>query len=79
MYIFQIAPHIQSYKTKLLDPTCSRQNESVIAPVMYLTGDNATMLQGIPPRQKPQVTPGFVQFRSLNPNGEPNALCPGIK
>lgn len=58
---------------------CSRYNESVITPVKFSVGSEEDVIRRTPPMQKKEVTPGFIQFRAIDPDNNPFALCPGIK
>nr|XP_039256181.1 uncharacterized protein LOC120332903 [Styela clava] len=64
---------------KIDEFNCSRLEESLVQPVLYLQGNNDEVLNKIPPVAKSQTTPGFLQFRAYSPTGIPNALCPGVK
>jgi len=65
--------------TDIADFNCSSSNDSVVAPVSYVVGSNEQVMDGIPPDQKEQVAPGFIQFGAYDEFGVPNALCPGVR
>jgi len=58
---------------------CSRNNESLSVPVRYAKGSDDEVLARVPPTQKGRVKPGYIHFRAVDPNGNPNAVCPGVK
>ena len=70
----------EAYKKSLFSGyNCSRLAESLTVPVSYILGSDAEVLSHVPPAGRNDATPGYVQFKALNPRGVPNALCPGIK
>ena len=63
----------------LLGYNCSRLAESLAVPVNYVLGSNEEVMSRVPPTARTLVTPGYVQFRALDPRGVPNAICPALK
>ncbi|XP_076821125.1 uncharacterized protein LOC143467033 isoform X3 [Clavelina lepadiformis] len=64
---------------RIPDPTCARLNESLAVEVEYVKGDDDQILSRIPPLERKFVEPRFIHFRPLDQDGNPNALCPGVK
>uniref|UniRef100_H2Z0U1 Fibrinogen C-terminal domain-containing protein n=1 Tax=Ciona savignyi TaxID=51511 RepID=H2Z0U1_CIOSA len=58
---------------------CNRLNESVVVPVEYIRGNNDDVLNRIPAVERHKMSPGYIQLRALDINGNPFAFCPGIK
>lgn len=77
--ILTIGMDTMSRFTDIANFNCSSGDDVITAPVTYIVGSDDEVMQGIPPDQKSQVEPGYIQFGAFDDTGVPNALCSGVR